>query len=118
MKDLAFVKHCLLLILLRIPASQTHLFVCCIYFKYLTVCTQPSLLFINFALFCSSPPWSVRQKRHLAYIAEFTSDIVHVPGNVHVPVPVYIYAALAVRLYIYSSCLYIYIYIYTILVDC
>ena len=32
------------------------------------------------ALFRSSPPWSARQKRHLAYIAEFMSSIVHVPG--------------------------------------
>ena len=32
------------------------------------------------ALFRSSPPWSARQQRHLAYIAEFTSSIVHVPG--------------------------------------
>ena len=27
-----------------------------------------------------SPPWSARQQRHLAYIAEFTSDIRHTPG--------------------------------------
>ena len=32
------------------------------------------------ALFRSSPPRSARQQRHLAYIAEFTSSIVHVPG--------------------------------------
>ena len=32
------------------------------------------------ALFRSSPPWTNRQQRHLAYIAEFTSSIVHVPG--------------------------------------
>ena len=32
------------------------------------------------ALFRSSPPWSARQQRHLAYVAEFTSSIVHVPG--------------------------------------
>ena len=32
------------------------------------------------ALFRSSPPWMSRQQRHLAYIAEFTSSIVHVPG--------------------------------------
>ena len=32
------------------------------------------------ALFRSSPPWTSRQQRHLAYIAEFTSSIVHVPG--------------------------------------
>ena len=46
-KDLAFIKHCLLLILLRIPASQTLLFVCCIYFSYVTICTPPLLLSIN-----------------------------------------------------------------------
>ena len=33
------------------------------------------------ALFRSSPPWTSRQQRHLAYIAEFTSSIVHVPGR-------------------------------------
>ena len=32
------------------------------------------------ALFRSSPPWSARQQRHLTYIAEFTSSIMHVPG--------------------------------------
>ncbi len=32
------------------------------------------------ALFRSSPPWSAHQQRHLAYIAEFTSSIVHLPG--------------------------------------
>jgi len=32
------------------------------------------------ALFRSSPPWSARQQRHLSYIAEFTSSIVHLPG--------------------------------------
>ena len=36
---------------------------------------------LTHALFRSSPPWSARQQRHLAYISEFTSDIVHVPGS-------------------------------------
>jgi len=33
------------------------------------------------ALFRSSPPWKARQQRHLAYVAEFTSSIVHVQEN-------------------------------------
>ena len=36
---------------------------------------------LTHALFRSSPPWSARQQRHLAFISEFTSDIVHVPGS-------------------------------------
>lgn len=32
------------------------------------------------ALFRVSPPWSARQQRQLAFIAEFTSSIRHVPG--------------------------------------
>ena len=32
------------------------------------------------ALFQPSPPWFARQHRHLTFIAEFTSNIVHVPG--------------------------------------
>ena len=32
------------------------------------------------ALFHSSMPWSDRQQCHLAYISEFTSDIIHIPG--------------------------------------
>ena len=35
---------------------------------------------LTLALFCSSLPWSARQTHHLAFISEFTSDIVHVPG--------------------------------------
>ena len=35
---------------------------------------------LTHALFRSSPQWSARQQRHLAYISEFTSDIVHVPA--------------------------------------
>ena len=27
-----------------------------------------------------SPPWSAHQQRHLSYLAEFTSSIIHVPG--------------------------------------
>ena len=33
------------------------------------------------ALHRVSPPWSARQQRHLAYVAEFTSDLRHVPGK-------------------------------------
>ena len=33
------------------------------------------------ALFRSSPPWSARQQRHLSYIAEFTNNIIHLPGE-------------------------------------
>ena len=36
---------------------------------------------LTHALFRSSPPWSARQQRHLAYISEFTSDIVHIPAS-------------------------------------
>jgi transposase InsO family protein len=32
------------------------------------------------ALHRVSPPWTARQQRHLAYIAEFTADLRHVPG--------------------------------------
>ena len=32
------------------------------------------------ALFRVSPPWSARQQRHLAFVAEFTSDIQYLPG--------------------------------------
>ena len=35
---------------------------------------------LTHALFRTSPPWSARQQRHLAYISEFTSTIIHVPG--------------------------------------
>ena len=35
---------------------------------------------LTHALFWSSLPWSTRHQHHLAYISEFTSDIVHVPG--------------------------------------
>ncbi|MEG2138194.1 MAG: reverse transcriptase domain-containing protein, partial [Oscillospiraceae bacterium] len=31
-----------------------------------------------------SPPWSARQQRHLAFIAEFTSDLRYVPGAANV----------------------------------
>jgi cleavage and polyadenylation specificity factor subunit 1 len=36
---------------------------------------------LTFALHRSSDAWSARQQRHLAYIAEYTSDIRHVPGR-------------------------------------
>ena len=39
---------------------------------------------LTYALFCFSPPWSTRQTHHLAYISEFTSDIVQVPGSKNV----------------------------------
>ena len=33
------------------------------------------------ALFRTSPPWSARQQRHLAFISEFTSKLTHLPGS-------------------------------------
>ena len=33
------------------------------------------------ALFRSSPPWSAQQQRHLSYMAEFTNNIIHLPGD-------------------------------------
>ena len=39
---------------------------------------------LTHALFRSSPPWSARQQRHLLYLAEFTSSIVHIPGKENV----------------------------------
>ena len=36
---------------------------------------------LTFALFRVSPPWSARQQRHLSYLSEFTSDLVHLPGH-------------------------------------
>ena len=39
---------------------------------------------LTHALFRRSPPWSARQQRHLAYLAEFTSSIVHIPGKENV----------------------------------
>ena len=39
---------------------------------------------LTHALFRSSPPWSAHQQRHLSYLAEFTSSIVHVPGKENV----------------------------------
>ena len=35
---------------------------------------------LTHALFRVSPPWSTRQQRHLSYLAEFTSSVVHMPG--------------------------------------
>jgi cleavage and polyadenylation specificity factor subunit 1 len=35
---------------------------------------------LTFALHKVSEPWSARQSRHLSYVAEFTTDIQHVPG--------------------------------------
>ena len=49
-------------------------------------------------MFRVSPPWSAWQQRHLSYLAEFTSFVVHVPGVNKVvtdalsrssPIPVY-----------------------------
>ena len=39
---------------------------------------------LTHALFRSSPPWSAPQQRHLSYLAEFTSTIVHIPGKENV----------------------------------
>ena len=39
---------------------------------------------LTHALFRRSPPWSARQQRHLAYLAEFTSSVVHIPGKENV----------------------------------
>jgi predicted lipid-binding transport protein (Tim44 family) len=36
---------------------------------------------LTFALHRSSDAWSARQQRHLAYVAEYTSDIHHMPGR-------------------------------------
>ena len=36
---------------------------------------------LMFASTCKSDPWSVCQLRHLAYIAEYTSDIQHLAGK-------------------------------------
>ena len=36
---------------------------------------------LSFALHRLSDAWSARQQRHLSYVAEFTSDIRHVPGK-------------------------------------
>jgi cleavage and polyadenylation specificity factor subunit 1 len=36
---------------------------------------------LTFALHRMSEPWSARQQRQLSYLAEFTSDIRHVPGS-------------------------------------
>jgi RNase H-like domain found in reverse transcriptase/Reverse transcriptase (RNA-dependent DNA polymerase) len=38
---------------------------------------------LTFALHCSSDAWSAQQQRHLTYVAEYTSDIRHVPGNLN-----------------------------------
>ena len=35
---------------------------------------------LTFAISRTSPPWSARQQRQLSFIAEFTSNIVHLPG--------------------------------------
>lgn len=36
---------------------------------------------LTHALFRTSPPWSARQQRHLSFLSEFTSSIVHLPGS-------------------------------------
>jgi hypothetical protein len=36
------------------------------------------------SLFCTTPPWLARQQRQLSFIAEFTSDIRHSPGQENV----------------------------------
>ena len=35
---------------------------------------------LTHALLRVSPPWSARQQRHLSYLAEFTSSVIHIPG--------------------------------------
>ena len=39
---------------------------------------------LTLAFFCSYLPWSARQTCHLAYISEYTSNIVHIPGSENV----------------------------------
>jgi hypothetical protein len=39
---------------------------------------------LTFALHKVADPWTARQSRHLGYVAEFTSDIRHVPGKENV----------------------------------
>ena len=39
---------------------------------------------LTFALHRQSDAWSARQQRHLSYVAEYTSDIRHVPGKENV----------------------------------
>ena len=41
---------------------------------------------LTLALFRSSLPWSTRQTGHLAYISEFTSNIIHISGSKNVVV--------------------------------
>ena len=35
---------------------------------------------LSYALHRVSDPWSAHQQRHLAYVAEYTSEIRHMPG--------------------------------------
>ena len=39
---------------------------------------------LRYALHRLSDPWSARQQRHLAYVAEYTSDIRHIAGSENV----------------------------------
>jgi len=39
---------------------------------------------LTYALHRTTDPWSARQQRHLAYLAEMTADIQHVPGKENV----------------------------------
>ena len=39
---------------------------------------------LTHALCRTSPPWSACQQRHLAYLAEFTNSIIHIPGKENV----------------------------------
>ena len=39
---------------------------------------------LTFALQRQSDAWSARQQRHLSYVAEYMSDIRHVPGKENV----------------------------------
>jgi Integrase zinc binding domain len=42
---------------------------------------RPQAAHILYAVHCTSDPWTGRQARQLAYIAEFTSDIKHINGK-------------------------------------
>ena len=78
------------------PKSKYSTFDCELLAAYSAVChfcflleAREFTLFTNHkplthTLFRSSPPWSARQTRPLAYISEFTSDIVHGPGSENV----------------------------------
>ena len=47
--------------------------------RVFTIFTDHKLL--TYALSCSTDPWTAKQCRQLSYVAEFTSDIQHEPGQ-------------------------------------